>query len=183
KLKATWKVNELPTMVNENQKELLDKGMLKNLFIFGEDPIGCSMDKTSANAWLGKASFVMVQDYFMTETAKQANLILPASFPIETGGSYTNTQKVLQKFDKSIPSKLEYDNCQQLFAIMDEFGKDGMKDVVDVMMEAITLLPTNVENTKHNFVQTSEDNANRIFDYGCDALVKYFDDKFVEAFK
>ncbi len=182
KLKATWKVNELPSTVNENQKEMLDKGMLKNLFIFGEDPIGCSFDKTSANEWLCKASFVMVQDYFMTETAKQANLILPASFPIETGGSYTNTQKVLQKFDKSVPAKVEYDNCEQLFAIMDEFGKDGMKDVVDVMMEAITLLPTNVENSKHHFVETTEDNANRIFDYGCDALVKYFDDAFAKAF-
>ncbi|MEI6122697.1 MAG: FAD-dependent oxidoreductase [Bacteroidota bacterium] len=182
KLKSSWNLNEVPSMVIKNQKELLEKGAMRNMFIFGEDPVGCALNKGNIVAWLNKAEFVMVQDYFMTETALHADLILPATFPIETGGSYTNTQKVLQKFDKETSVKIQYDNCSQLLNILEKFGHNGLEDVVDVMMEAITLLPQKDENNKHRFSISDEDNSNRIFDYGCDNLVKYFDEKFKDAF-
>ena len=83
-------------------KDQLESGKLKNILVFGEDPIGCAIDSKEISKWFTNADFIVVQDYFMTETAKTANLILPASFPFESGGSYTNTQKILQKFDKPL---------------------------------------------------------------------------------
>jgi formate dehydrogenase major subunit len=182
KLKAKWNLNEFPAVVNENQKELLSAGLLKNLFVFGEDPVGCAIDKPVISSWFDKASYVVVQDYFMTETASKADLILPASMPAETGGSYTNTQKIIQKFDKQLPSKIESDNCAQLLSLLRKFGHDGLQDVVDVMLEAITLLPVNLETSMHRFAHTDSDNSNRMFDNGCDSLIKYFDENFKNSF-
>ncbi len=182
KLKSKWKISDLPATINENQKEILDKGLLKNLFIFGEDPLGCAIDKSTVSSWFEKASFVVVQDYFITETAQKAHLIMPASLPAESGGSYSNTQKVLQKFEATLPDKIKQNNCLQLIAILAKFGQNGLQDVVDVMMEAITLLPVNLEESKHRFVKTTTDNYNRMFEYGCDTLVKYTEEKFKDAF-
>ena len=53
------------------------------MFIFGEDPLGCAQNKVKVSGWLSVADFVMVQDYFMTETAKHADLILPDTTYLE----------------------------------------------------------------------------------------------------
>ena len=118
----------------------------------------------------------------MTETAKEATLILPASFPFEAGGSYTNTQKILQKFDKQIEGKVELDSCEQLIKLNEKFGFKGLNDSIDVMMEAIYMLPQKDENKIHTFKNTGDDNQNRIFNYGCDNLIKYFEDNFEKSF-
>ncbi len=175
-------VNEIPTNMNSDQKSLLEKAALKNVFVFGEDPIGTSMDKNTTSKWFENLDFMVVQDYFMTETTQQANLILPAAFPVESEGSFTNTQKVIQKFEKGIPSKIEMDNCQQLIGILNTFGQNGLKDTVDVMMEAISLLPIQLTDDKHAFVSTSNDKTNRMFNNGCDFLVQYFEEAFKSKF-
>jgi len=40
-----------------------------------------------------------------------------------------------------------------------------------------------VKQDKLRFVHTNADNNNRIFNHGCDSIVKYFDDDFVAAFE
>ncbi|HNW70087.1 MAG TPA: FAD-dependent oxidoreductase [Bacteroidales bacterium] len=175
KLMAKWNLSDLAQTVNEDQKQLLENGSVKNLFIFGEDPLGCAVDKNVVNNWLDKADFLVVQDYFMTETAGKADLILPASLPAETGGSYTNTQKIIQKFDKCLPPKIEDDNIKQLLALLNKFNRSDLSDVVDVMMEAISLLPVCLDGRKHILVTTDKDNSCRMFDHGGDSVVKYFD--------
>ncbi len=72
----------------------------------------------------------MVQDYFMTETAKKANLVLPATFPIETSGSFTNAQKHIQVFEKQFKGKVEIENFMQLIHIFNQF-KETKVDSVD----------------------------------------------------
>jgi hypothetical protein len=51
-----------------------------------------------------------------------------------------------------------------------------MEDVVDVMMEAISLLPDETSPSFH-FLNTASDNANRLFEHGCDYLSKQFEDE------
>jgi len=182
KMKEKWNVDEVPTNVNENMISLLENGMFKNLFIFGEDPVGCAVNKEKVGQWLSIADFIMVQDYFMTETAQKAHLILPASFPVETGGSYTNSQNVIQKFDCEVESKVEKRNYEQILELLSKFGDTNKNaDYVDVMMELISMLPTTDESS-YQFIFTEKDNFNRIFDFGCDYLVKYFEDDFNQKF-
>lgn len=181
-LKANWGNNIIPSIYDNNQLALLDSGKLKNLFIFGEDPVGCSINNKIVSAWFPKASFIMVQDYFITETAKLANLILPASFAIETGGTFTNTHKVIQKFEKGMTSKLEMDSIKQLIQLNEKFGAKKLDDVIDVMMEAISLLPGKESLLQFSFIHTEIDNQQRLFNFGCDSIVKYFEDSFENAF-
>ena len=182
KMKSKWGIKDIPASIGIKMKDQLESGKLKNILVFGEDPIGCAIDSKEISKWFTNADFIVVQDYFMTETAKTANLILPASFPFESGGSYTNTQKILQKFDKQIEGKVELNSCEQLLKLNEKFGLNGLKDVIDVMMEAIYMLPLKDENTIHTFKNTGNDNQNRIFNYGCDNLIKYFEDNFEKSF-
>jgi len=179
KVKEKWNMKEFPRNVIHNPVESLEKGKMKNLFIFGEDPIGCAIDKKKVANWIKKADFVMVQDYFMTETAQEADLILPYSFPLVSGGSYTNTQKVIQKFEENpgFDSGIEKPAFRQLGELLEKFGAVKYEDVVDVMMEVISLLPDN-QSDKYGFVYTSPSSEERMFNDGCDYLIKYFNSAF-----
>ncbi|MCD4697261.1 MAG: FAD-dependent oxidoreductase, partial [Bacteroidales bacterium] len=98
-IKKVWGVKDLPESINGSQYDSFEKGLIKNLFIFGEDPLGCAQNKVKVAGWLSVTDFVVVQDYFMTDTAQHANLVLPSSMPFEIGGSFTNTQKMIQEFE------------------------------------------------------------------------------------
>ncbi|MFC2151631.1 FAD-dependent oxidoreductase [Bacteroidota bacterium] len=177
-----WKVDEIPAKGNKCTKDLLNEGLIKNFFIFGEDPIGCSTDKAKAQKWFTDAEFVMVQDYFMTETAQKANLILPATFPIETSGSFTNTQKSIQVFEKQFTGKVEMENIRQLAQILNQFNKNKIESVEEIRKEIFELLAEINKEANREFIYTEKDNLNKLFKHGCDFVVKYFDEKFKEAF-
>jgi anaerobic selenocysteine-containing dehydrogenase len=113
----------------------------------------------------------------MTETAKQAHLILPASFWFENGGSFTNTQKVIQEFESGLKPKVERTSLVQLFDLLNIFGFNGLKDVNDVRSEMFSLLPKS-EINKHKFVSTSAIINHSLFNHGCDYLMAEFDREF-----
>ncbi|MCX6243657.1 MAG: molybdopterin-dependent oxidoreductase [Bacteroidetes bacterium] len=179
-LEEKWNTRGLST-THDDVLHLLETGKLRNLFIFGEDPVGCATSDNVPN-WISKAGFVMVQDYFMTETAAAADLILPASFPFETGGSFTNAQKVIQEFDAVMTPKVEQTNIDQLSGLLKKFGFDGLPFPKFVLMEMISLLPQRREHGLLEFTVTGKDDSARIFDFGCDAVVKRFEDEFSNAF-
>lgn len=184
KMRKLWHARSLPKTVNVSQYESLEKGILKNIFIFGEDPMGCAINKVQVAGWLSIVDYVVVQDYFLTETAQMADLVLPASFPIETGGSYTNTQKVIQKFEKHFYKKIKKTSYKQIIELLKKLGsKEGSKSIEDVMTEAMSLLPINNNGKKFKFNYTLEDNNNRIFHHGCDYINKRFDEDFEQAFE
>lgn len=178
-LKTTWKISDFPEKIEGCHTEMLEKGLIKNMFIFGEDPVGCANNKESFKAITQKADFVVVQDYFVTETAELADLILPASIPAETGGSFTNTQKVLQEFEAVLPAKVAENNIVQLTKIMQKLGVETQKDISEIRSEIFALLPQQQE-TNNEFTYTDTCNCEQKFAYGCDALVKHFDEFFTK---
>lgn len=183
KLKKVWKVKSLPREVNVSQFDRLEKGQLKNVFIFGEDPLGCAMDKVKVAGWLAIASFVVVSDYFMTETASQADLILPASFPFESGGTFTNTQKVIQHFESGFDPVSGMTSLEQIAGLMKQFDIKQKSSPDAVMTEIVKLLPSGEKNIEYVFQATAENNDCRLFDHGCDFIVKHFDEEFYNAFE
>ena len=172
-----WKLSKLPAPSSNSILELLKQNMLKNIFVFGEDPIGCAVDKELVKDWFEKADFVMVQDYFMTDTALMADLILPSSFPTEIGGSYSNTLKVLQKFEavNSLAKKLKNSSIEQLINLNKKFGEENVTDSEDIMMEAIGLLPIEPDSKLEFYAEPEV--TKKLFNHGCDVLVKQFDDE------
>jgi predicted molibdopterin-dependent oxidoreductase YjgC len=183
KLKMKWSVDDIPTNINSPYK-LLKEHKLKNVFIFGEDPVGCAINKPEVEEWFNKLDFMMVQDYFLTETARKADLILPASLPFEIGGSFTNTQKYLQKFDAEKESAIEEISPQQLIRLMEKLGVNGFANMEEALWEVFTLLPppADPEKRKYQLHATAHDNYNRMFNHGCDIVNKRFDEEFEAAF-
>lgn len=158
---------------------------IKNIFIFGEDPVGCAVDKNIADELLSGKDFLVVQDYFITDTAKRADLILPTSLPIESGGSYTNTQKYILNFDAALKSKVEKKNVEQLSDLMNAFDIKS-NDEQNITSEIASLLNKKIDVKKdklYNLVYTKTDNENRMFDYGCDNLTKRFEENFKKEFE
>jgi predicted molibdopterin-dependent oxidoreductase YjgC len=179
KLKEAWRVGELPDDTNNKIYTLLEEGIIKNFFIFGEDPVACANVPDAVLSWFDKADFIMVQDYFMTDTAKEADLILPASFPFETGGSFTNAQKTIQIFEKAdnYEPKVDKNNIEQLTGIMNNFSPQTYTCAEDVMEEIISLLPE-TQNEQLYLKYTSGSGNYRFFKYGCDNIAKRFNDEF-----
>ena len=126
----------------------------------------------------------MVQDAFMSDTAEMADFILPASFHVESGGTFTNTQKVIQEFEPVLKPKVEKVSYQQLLDLLGKFGVNGLSDLDDISSEAFSLLQPQDNIEHHPMVYTTETNSHhRLFKHGCDYLVKKFDDHFSESFE
>ncbi|NOZ48763.1 MAG: NADH-quinone oxidoreductase subunit NuoG [Chloroflexi bacterium] len=74
-------------------------GHLKAMIIMGADPVG---EKPSDAAALDKLEFLVVQDLFLTETAIRADVVLPAASYVESEGSFTNTERRLQRAPRAV---------------------------------------------------------------------------------
>lgn len=173
RMQKLWNVNDLPTTYSPNQIELLKSNKLKNIFIFGEDPIGCAIDKYDILYLIQDIDFLLVQDYFMTKTAQKADLILPASFHFESGGSFTNTQKTIQTFETGMKSPIERLAWQQLSDIMKKMGMKSYEKPQEILQETFALLPETNKQEKLQFEYTKRNNFNRVFNFGCDYIEKY----------
>ncbi len=176
RLEVQWGVAGVEHEETDCLHGALNEGVVKNIFIFGEDPVGCAIDRPKVEKILAGTSFTVVMDYFLTETARAADLILPASLPTETGGTFTNSQKVIQEFDKVMVSRVEQTSLQQLKGILHEFGINSPENPKDIFMEIIALLPQIKEHDKLLMHPTKGDNNKRNYNYGCDAVTKRFED-------
>ncbi|HLN53822.1 MAG TPA: molybdopterin-dependent oxidoreductase [Lentimicrobium sp.] len=166
-----WGSKDLPIDKFHAFQKMQNSGYEK-IFIFGEDPIGCAIDDERITELLLKSRFIMVQDYFLTPTAQLASLVLPASLPYETGGTFTNSQRVIQKVDKRINSPLEFDSWKQLEEILAKYGYGRFDTIDDVTFEIASLLPKFCTSSKLLFRITDEDNLNPLFKFGCNALFR-----------
>jgi len=184
-LEKLWQAGKLPEEVDQEQWSLLEKGNIKHAYIFGEDPVGCAKDKDIVRSVLNMTDFLVVQDVFMSDTAKEADLILPASFHTEIGGSFANAQKYIQQFDAVMPSPLSQSSFEQLIMLHKIAGlKTTFQTTADVMLEAATVMKDQPAGKGYfRLIPTGEDNPPGRFNYGCDLLVKQFETTWEESFK
>jgi NADH-quinone oxidoreductase subunit G len=77
-------------------------GDLPAAYVVGEDLLACNGDAGAAREALQKLSFLVVQDIRLTETAKLAHVVLPATHFGEKEGSYTNRQGRVQKLNAAV---------------------------------------------------------------------------------
>ncbi|MGK7394946.1 MAG: FAD-dependent oxidoreductase [Candidatus Cyclobacteriaceae bacterium M3_2C_046] len=182
KIRKAWNIDDLPVTINTSLRNLLDKGLLNNLFIFGEDPLGTAIEPQMVSKWMEQAKFIVVCDYFKTETAKQADLLLPASFPQESGGTYSNTSGVNQSFPPVLKTRLKKPTYKLLIEFMEHFELNGLAQLDDIRNEIEQLKP-NKSNENRFFVSTEKDDFQRNFDQGCDNLNKTFEEFFNNQFK
>ncbi|MGQ7791142.1 formate dehydrogenase subunit alpha [Faunimonas sp. B44] len=78
-------------------------GQISGMYIMGENPAMSDPDVTHAREALAKLDHLVVQDIFLTETAKYADVVLPASAWPEKDGTVTNTNRQVQMGRKALP--------------------------------------------------------------------------------
>ncbi|PFP26848.1 formate dehydrogenase [Bacillus sp. AFS073361] len=99
-----WRV-ELNPQAGDTQTRTFDRlemGELKALYIIGENPLLADVHMNHTKKLLEKLDLLVVQDIFMTETAKMADVVLPARSWGEVDGTYTNTDRRIQRVRKAI---------------------------------------------------------------------------------
>ena len=82
--------------------EAAARGDIKAMYIVGEDPVGSEPCSRHTQEALQSLEFLVVQDIFLTPTAKMADVVLPAAAWAEKEGSYTSTERRVQWSSKAI---------------------------------------------------------------------------------
>jgi predicted molibdopterin-dependent oxidoreductase YjgC len=89
---------ETPGMNAVEMINAIKTGKLASLYIMGDDPVGSDQNLKTA---FDKLEFLVVQDIFMTETAKLAHVVLPAASSAEKTGTFTNLERRLQQLNRA----------------------------------------------------------------------------------
>jgi formate dehydrogenase alpha subunit len=103
--KAAWNVTDLPLgpgLTSTEMNEAALDGRLKALYITGEDPVVCDANVKKTRRALESLDFLVVQEIFMTPTAREADVVLPAAAWAEKDGSYTSMERRVQWIDKAV---------------------------------------------------------------------------------
>ncbi|MDO5335238.1 MAG: formate dehydrogenase subunit alpha, partial [Coriobacteriia bacterium] len=77
-------------------------GDIKGLFIFGEDPVRTDPDTKHVIKALESLDFLVVDDLFLTETAKYADVVLPGRSYAEKEGTFSNTERRVQRIRTAV---------------------------------------------------------------------------------
>lgn len=105
KFAKAWKVKTLPEnpgyTITEVPHKILE-GHVKAYYIMGEDPLQTDPELSTMREAINKLDFLIVQDIFMTKTAAEADVILPATSWGEHEGVYTSADRGFQYFEKAI---------------------------------------------------------------------------------
>lgn len=127
--------------------EMMDgalNGSIKALFIMAENPMLSDPNLNHVKEALESLDFLVVSDIFMTETAKLADVILPGASFIEKDGTFTNTERRVQRVRKAIEpignSKADWKILCELIEVLG--GKANYSSPKDIMEEIRSLVPS-----------------------------------------
>jgi len=119
---------------------------MKAIFIIGINPIGSFPDTSFVKEALTKLDLLIVQDIFMTETAKLADFVLPTACWAETEGTFTSTGRRLQKLSRAVePPGAALEGWRIIAKLADQLGK-GEIFRYDSWEEIFKEIVTNVRN-------------------------------------
>ena len=96
---------DLPSDGGLTAIEMIDhaiEGKVKGMYIVGENPVLSFPNQSLIKEALTSLDFLVVQDMFLTETAKLANVVLPAASFAEKEGTFTNFEGRIQRVCKVI---------------------------------------------------------------------------------
>lgn len=82
----------------------MGEGKVKGLYIMGENPMLTEPNLNHARACFEELEFLAVQDIFRTETAEIADVVLPAYAFAEKEGTFTNTERRVQRVRAAVPA-------------------------------------------------------------------------------
>jgi len=75
---------------------------IKAIYLMGENPMLSDPDINHVKEQLEKLDFLVCQDIFLSETAELADVVLPAASYAEKDGTYTSTERRVQRIRKAV---------------------------------------------------------------------------------
>ncbi|MDG0866041.1 molybdopterin-dependent oxidoreductase [Candidatus Lucifugimonas marina] len=104
KFEKAWNA-ELPKRRGITKITAMDqmlRGRVKGVYIMGENTVVSDPNTNHAQAALEATEFIVVQDIFMTDTAKLADVVLPAATFAESDGTFANSERRVQRVRPAI---------------------------------------------------------------------------------
>ena len=147
KFEAAWgcTLDDKPGLTHMEILDAVDEGRIKTIYMVGENPIISEANGNHVRESLEKLDFLVCQDIFLTETAELADVVLPAASFAEKDGTFTNTERRVQRVRKAIDSPGEAKTDSQIVAeIARRMGADGFEfsDPGQIMAEIASLTPS-----------------------------------------
>jgi formate dehydrogenase major subunit len=103
--------------------QAMERGELTALYVLGENPADSEADRRHALKLLQSLKFLVVQDLFYTNTAKLADVVLPAAAGwCESDGTVTSSERRVQRVRRAVPPP------------------DGVRDDIEILYELARLL-------------------------------------------
>ncbi len=118
KFEKAWgtKLSDKPGMKSTEMIPAATDGKIKALYIMGENPVLSDPNIAHVIDAFKKLDLLVVQDIFMTETAELADVVLPATCFAEKDGTFSNTERRVQRVRKAVLPPGEAKNDTDIIA-------------------------------------------------------------------
>ncbi len=104
KFEKAWNVTlpPKPGLDNHMMIDAIHEGRLKSMYVFGEEMSLVDSNANYVADALSKLDFFVMQEIFFSETCRFADVILPASPSLEKEGTFTSTERRIQRLVSSV---------------------------------------------------------------------------------
>ncbi len=174
-----WRINISPDPgLNLVQMiEAAERGNLKALYIMGENPLRAMPQPDRVKNALKNLEFIVVQDILNSETARIADVVLPAAAISEKEGSVTNLEGRIQSF-KAVTSppakaKPDWEILDLLSAELGDAKPYGSFEMIRQEIQHFVPMYGSLNGPDHTWLQTTSDKA--LFEVeGADGLISFY---------
>lgn len=97
------KIDSEPGLNNIEMLHAIDEGKMKAMYLVGEDMALVDSNANHVHEVLSSLDFFVVQDVFLSKTAQYADVVLPAAPSLEKEGTFTNTERRVQRLYQVLP--------------------------------------------------------------------------------
>jgi len=125
KFKQAWGVDlsDRKGLTVMEMMHAVEHDRIKALYIMGENPALSDPNLNRTRKAMQDVEFLVVQDIFLTETAEYADVVLPSACFAEKDGTFTNTERRVQRVRKAVaaPGQARHD-WQIICEVASEMG-------------------------------------------------------------
>jgi len=157
KFEQRWGVT-LPAEAGLSALEIMEqarKGKIKGMYIVGENPVMSFPGLRVIAEILASLDFLVVQDMFLTETAKLAKVVLPAASFAEKDGTFTNFEGRVNRVHKAIePVGESLPDWEIIMRLADEMNCplpfSSLQDVMDEIEKLVPSYEAYADSERHD---------------------------------
>ena len=145
KFETAWgtELSDHPGVTVTEVANAILRGDIKGLYVMGENPMLSEPHLEHTRQALEALEFLVVQDIFISETAWLADVVLPAAAFAEKDGTFTNTERRIQRVRQAVvpPGEAKPD-WEIISALAEKIGQPlGYQSADQIMEEIASLTP------------------------------------------